>query len=969
MKKENIMNTFSHSLVPLLMTLSAAAFGQSSISANFAAPLILPAMRSSKYIAKPQGKRVPSHSAMTAAMTTPRVKYRLRTLPNGLTVCSVENHKSPTVAIQVWYQVGGKNDPEGKSGFAHLFEHLMFKATRNMKAEMMDRLTEEVGGENNAYTAEDRTVYHETVPSNYLETLLWAEADRMGNLVVDDPNFLSERAVVEEEFRQSVLAPPYGRLNEYVHQHSYKVHPYQRGVIGSIDNLDAAKLEDVRQFHTVFYRPDNAVLIVAGDFDPTKLDTWVDRYFGRIPKPAGEIPRVTVKEPARTGEQRFDETGPNVPLPAVVINYLVPPAADSDAPILDVAEVILSRGKSSRLYQSLIYNSHVASRASARADLRTDTGLFEFTTIAAGGKTVEEAEKATIDEIERLKTEPVSAKELDKARNQLVADALRSRETAAGQAFAMGEALVTLADPERVNTDIARLQAVTAADIQRVALKYFTQENRLVVHYTSGPAEQGGASRTAPVTVTEPSAAVTPLETPPPPAAPGHSAVLKTAEKTLKNGLRVIVVSRPGTGLVTLDAEVKAGVVDDPPSAAGLAEFTASLLTRGTQSRSASQIAEEAEALGGSVRSGAGMDSSTVSLSVLSARLADAMPLYTDVLLHPAFTPKEQDRLRSEDLDGLTVGLRAPGTLARYVASRVIFGDTRYGHQPGGTPESLKAIRPSDVTDFYHNAYTPQHTVLVFGGDITPAAAFALAEKYFSGWSGSNTPKVLTPNSISASTARRVIVVDKPDAGQAAVLLVRTGVRRADPNYEIARVANSVLGEGYSARLNQEIRVKRGLSYGASSRFEEWRDGGLFIASAQTRNDAVPEVAALLESELSRLSAEGVSEEELIPRKAALSGNYSRRVETGAGLTGAVASLLVYDLSLSSLNTYLTKVQAVTSAQIKTFAENRLNMAQASIVIVGDGRKFLTALRQKYPATEVIPIADLDLNRATLRKP
>ena len=248
--------------------------------------------------------------------------------------------------------------------------------------------------------------------------------------------------------------------------------------------------------------------------------------------------------------------------------------------------------------------------------------------------------------------------------------------------------------------------------------------------------------------------------------------------------------------------------------------------------------------------------------------------------------------------------------------------------------------------------------MLVFGGDITPAAAFALAQKYFGSWQGNSNQHTSTPSSLLASLpaqpGRRVVVVDKPDAGQAAVLLICPGIRRADPNYEIARVANGVLGEGYSARLNQEIRVKRGLSYGANSRFEEWREGGLFVASAQTRNDAVPEVASLLDAELSRLSAEDVSDGELLPRKAALSGNYSRRLETGAGLTDAVASLAVYGLPLASLNAYLSKVQAVTPAQVKTFAAQQLNSSQASLVIVGDGRRFLAALRQKYPQTEVI---------------
>src|SRR5713101_2124571 len=244
----------------------------------------------------------------------PRVNYRERTLANGLRVLTVMDKSSPTVAINVWYHVGSKDDPDHRSGFAHLFEHIMFKSTRNMKAEMMDRLTEDVGGNNNAFTEDDVTVYYEVIPSNYLETLLWAEADRLSGLTVDEENFKSERAVVEEEYRQSYLAPPNGRFFYVLDQKSFTAHPYKRPTIGSIEDLDAATIENVRKFHETYYRPDNATLIVVGDFEPKQLDAFVDKYFAMIPKPTLPLPRVDVKEPARTGEKRFMEYAPNVPL-------------------------------------------------------------------------------------------------------------------------------------------------------------------------------------------------------------------------------------------------------------------------------------------------------------------------------------------------------------------------------------------------------------------------------------------------------------------------------------------------------------------------------------------------------------------------------------------------------------------------------------------------------------------------------
>src|SRR6266478_8108287 len=413
----------------------------------------------------------------------PQLTFRERTLANGLQVLSAVDRSSPTVAINVWYHVGSKDDPDQRSGFAHLFEHIMFKSTKNMKSEMMDRLTEDVGGNNNAYTADDVTVYYEVVPSNYLETLLWAEADRLSGLTVDEESFHSERAVVEEEFRQSILAPPYGKFFYALDQKSYNTHPYKRPTIGSIQDLDAATVENVQKFHTTYYRPDNATLLVVGDFDPKQLDAWVDKYFAPIPKPGLPLPRVETKEPARNGEKRFTEYGKNVPLSAVGLTYLIPSEKSEDAPALEMTNIILSRGRSSRLYQSLVYQQQLAQTVNANADLREDAGLFYLTAILAAGKKPEDAEASLRAEIKKLQDAPVSAAELEKAKNQIITSELHQRETNLGKAQALGGAAVLLGDPNRVNTDLERLQAVTAADVQRVAQKYFTDENRYVFYY------------------------------------------------------------------------------------------------------------------------------------------------------------------------------------------------------------------------------------------------------------------------------------------------------------------------------------------------------------------------------------------------------------------------------------------------------------------------------------------------------
>ncbi len=435
----------------------------------------------------------PAASAPTAtapsatALRIPPIVYRERKLANGLTVLSVPQHTSPTVSVQVWYRVGSKDDPAGRSGFAHLFEHMMFKGTKYMKNEQLDRMTEDVGGSNNAFTGDDMTAYHEVVPSNHLERLLWAEAERMAHLNVDEGNFKSERAVVQEELRQRVLAQPYGRFFNAIPQASYAVHPYQRPGIGSIEELDAASLDDVRAFHATYYRPDNAVLIVAGDFEPAQLDAWVDRYFNPIAAPASAIPRVTAVEPPRSADKRVDITAPSVPLPAVAITWLAPPAGDADIPALKIAAALLGSGESSRLHQALVYRQQLASSVGFEADVRVDTGLLTAYAVATDGRSIAQVTRALETEIARLADQPASAAEIDKIRTQLVTGALIERQTPEGLAMALGQAAIVDGDAARANTELDALQAVTAADVQRVTRRYITGAHKVVIEYRAQP--------------------------------------------------------------------------------------------------------------------------------------------------------------------------------------------------------------------------------------------------------------------------------------------------------------------------------------------------------------------------------------------------------------------------------------------------------------------------------------------------
>lgn len=916
--------------------------------------------------------------AARAADAVPPIAYKTRTLANGLKVLWSQDRTTPNVSVQVWYQVGSKDDPDGRSGFAHLFEHMMFKATRNLPAESIDRMTEDVGGLNNASTYDDFTNYYEVVPANHLERLLWVESERMGSLVVDDAGFKSERDVVKEELRQRVLADPYGRLfSLMLPEATYARHPYRRPGIGSIEELDAATIDDVRAFHAARYRPDNAALIVVGAFDEAELQRWVDKYFGSLKRPAEPIARVSTVEPARTGPGVFNGYGPNVPLPATAITWLGPDARSPDAAALKVLDAVLSSGKSSRLYDSLVYDKQIAAQIFSSADLPADPGMFLVGAIMASGHSVQEGETALLAEVARLQAQPPSDAELNEARNELVTGQLRERETVEGRGFALGYALMTTGDAATANSELSEIQAVTGAQVQAAARKYLAADRRMTIFYRPESERPPGAAATAAAAPRASARYAGPVVTlapegqrvaPPPVHDPVEPVLPKPAERTLANGLRVVVARSSDLPLVTASLIVKAGAWADPPGLAGAAGMAAGMLTEGTRTRSAQQIAREVEALGASLSSDGGLESSAVSLNVMPDKLAPAMAVMADVARNPAFAAEELERQRQQALDALSVAYQEPGSLAGFAAAPVIFAGTPFGHAAEGTPASLKALTPAELSRIHQAYYRPDNAILVLAGDLSADDGFRLAEQAFGDWTRPSAPLPPQPQ-VSPSPKPRTVIIDLPGTGQAAVTVAKLAIARSDPDYYPGLVANTVLGGGYSARLNQEIRIKRGLSYGAGSSLTPRRTVGTFSARAQTKNESAPEVLDLIRGEMARLGQAPAGADELKARKSVLIGGFGRQLATTSGLAGVLGNLAFFGVPLDEVGAYTGKVEAVTPDQAQAFAKRVLDPAQASVIVVGDAKGFLDGLKARAPAVEVIPAAELDLDQPTLRAP
>jgi zinc protease len=455
------------------------------------------------------------------------------------------------------------------------------------------------------------------------------------------------------------------------------------------------------------------------------------------------------------------------------------------------------------------------------------------------------------------------------------------------------------------------------------------------------------------------------VDSPPPPAAPPETHFAQPKETKLDNGLRVIVAQRPGLPLLAAQFVLNSGAEADAPNLAGTASMTGALLTKGTESMSAPQIADAIESLGGDISSGAGWDESSASVIVMSKNAEPALTILADVILHPAFKQEEIDRLRKQRLDGLRVAMEQPGSVANYVTERVVFGAGEYGHAAGGTIESLEKMRRDDVVDFYKNHYASENAALILVGDITLEQGKDYAQKFFGQWK-SVRPATKSAAKTGAEQKPQNVVIDMPQAGQAAVTASKPAINRASPDYYSGLVANAALGNGFNSRLNREIRIKRGLSYGARSSLDARRETGPFTASTQTKNESAAEVASLLIGEMKRLVTEPVQGEELKSRQAVLTGNYARSLETNEGFAERLASLAAYNLPLERLNEFIPKINAVATKEVTAFAEKYFGTP--SLVIAGKAPAFLDALKKDFPSIKVIAQKDLDLNSPELVK-
>jgi len=894
-------------------------------------------------------------------------KYRLQ---NGLEVIVHVDHAVPIVHVEVWYKVGSKDEAPGKTGFAHLFEHMMFQGTKHIPEDAYFKYLGQAGASaRNGATSTDRTNYFETLPASELELGLWLESSRMGFLL-DRPSFRAtfenQRDVVKNERRQRIENAPLGGVARVELEALFPPnHPYHHEVMGSMKDLDAATEADIRAFFNRTYAPNNAVLLIAGDLDVARVKGLVDKYFGPIPAgPAVErqpVPPI----PAATGERR-------IPMEAKVnlarglqawntVAYFAPGDAE-----LDLLANVLGGGKSSRLYRRLVLELKIAQSVSAVHISRLLGGTFEITYVPLQGHTLAELETVINQELEKLRAQPVEVAELERARNEIKTDLVRSLDTLQGLAGHLLTYDVFAGDPAYLDRDVARYDAATPEVLQKWAAQILRNKARVTIDVEPNSNAPIMGRLVSPASWQERPAVIAPVaekttarQTPDAefrhklPAA-GEKTPFKVPEVKrfrLKNGLRVILAESHKLPLVGVEMVVRTGNGANPPDKAGLADLVADMLDEGTATRSATAIAEEIAQLGATLSTNATWDASSLSVSALSENIDRALEVWTDVLLQPSFSEEDLARVRENLLSTLARRKDSPPLVAGLTFARALYGQRHpYGWPANGTEESVRRLTRGDVQAFFQEYYRPNNAVLVVAGDIKEAELRAKMEKRLAGWKAKPIPAVKISKA-PAVEATRIFLVDKAGAPQSSIRLGLVGIERKSPDYYRALVMNQILG-GTFKRLTLNLRETKGWTYGVASMFEArrtpgpWTAGGEFVANHTA--DSVTEIL----KEISLLRTDEVGDRELKETKDEIVRAFPARFATANQVAAQMAALAVYDLPDKDLENFSARIASVTAADVRKTAQKYLRPDHLVVVVVGDRTTIEPSLRK---------IADVDL--------
>ncbi|MBB4842900.1 zinc protease [Paucibacter oligotrophus] len=888
------------------------------------------------------------------------VKFEKIRLANGFEVILVEDHRLPLVAFNLWVHAGPQNEAKGQTGFAHLFEHLLFAGTKHIPRGEADKIVEAAGGTDaNGSTNFDRTNYFFTLPSNQLELGLWIKSDMLGYMIdkVDAVALANQQDVVRNERRQSVENRPYGIVEEAVYQALFpEGHPYRATVIGSHADIQSIKLEDVKAFSRTYYRPNNATLVLAGDFKPAEAKQLLQKYFGTL-KAGGPVPPAQAAQPLITAEKRV-KVSDRIELSRLNLAWHTPAIFQPGDADLDVAGYILGGGKASRLHKKLVYETQLAQTVQVAQESLALGSVFGVEVVARPGKSLDEIEALVDAQLAELVQTPPSNEELQRALAAIETNLLSRMEKVGTLADLMNHYNQMAGDPGFVGQDLARYRAVTPESVRAAVIKYLGKQKRVVVQATPGDK-------------------VLAAEVPTPPMPTGKAPALSAAERAqlnpnepwrnkqpkagkalalslpsgkriaLSNGLTLVHVPKPGLPLVSASLIVRAGQLNNPAGQPGLAGFTASMLQEGTQTRSAQQLADQIANLGAQLSSAASLEDSRIELSSLKSNFRQGLALLADVAQHPAFSEEELQRKKAARLAALAQQREQPAAVAAVIANQAIYGE---GHPLAfsalGNEAAIQATDAAALRQFWQQQYRPEQAALVIAGDVSEAEARELAESLFGAWKPAAAAQVQAPAIPQAKPgAARVIVVDKPGAPQTALAVVSAGPLAKDPQAAAIQVMNSALGGAFTSRINHQLREVKGYTYGIYSNYQMGRQVGDFAIRGSVRTDVTGAALKDMFAEIAAVRAQGLQPAEVERARNAQLLTLPGLLATNHVVAASFAGFWSRGFGEDYVAQLPARFAAVTPASVLQAAKTHVDAEGLIVVAVGDKAKILPQLQ------------------------
>ncbi len=887
---------------------------------------------------------------LASAATPIDIPYTLRQLDNGLTVVVHEDRKAPIVAVNVWYHVGSKNEVRGRTGFAHLFEHLMFQGSENLKGEYLNTLQELGATDLNGTTFFDRTNYFQTVPSNALDTALWLESDRMGHFKesITQAKLDEQRGVVQNEKRQGDNQP-YGKVFEEILRNLFPPeHPYSWETIGSMDDLNAASLADVKKWFETYYGASNAVVVIAGDVGTEEAFAKAEKYFGDI-APGPALGRFEEWIPSHDQVRRWSLRD-QVAQPRLYLAWTGPRWGTKDAALLELASAILAGDKNSRLYQRLVYRDQIASDVEFGTLALEIAGITYLQVSAQPGVSLERLETVVNEEFARFLRSGPTARELERVKTQRRAAFVRGLEKVggfSGKSGVLAESTVYGGSPDAWKPGYAAVEAATGSELQAVVAKWVTQAPFVL---TVEPAEKFAAGGTG----ADRSQVPQPV---------GDLPVTFPAFRraTLSNGLQLIVVERPGLPVVGLRLVLDAGYAADQSARPGTASLTMAMLDEGTKSRDALEISEQLALLGASLSAGSSLDTSSVNLSALADKLEPALRIFADVVLNPSFPQNELDRLRKVYLAALSQEKTQPTSMALRVVPKLLYGTGHAYAQPltgTGTEATLAALTRDDLVRFHTEWFRPNHATLIAVGPITVASLSAQLEPLLQAWQPGSIPAKAIAD-VTPRSSNTLYLVDKPGADQSVIFAGQLLPSRATPDDLAIATMNDVLGGKFTARLNMNLREAKHWSYGAYSFTYDARGQRPFLAYAPVQSDKTAEAVTEIRNEIAGMAGKRPATPEevaLVKRTNTLS--LPGQWETGGAVLGSISEIVEFGLPDSYWQSYAGTIRNLTPEQVNKAARDYLRPDDLVLVVVGDRKVIEPGL--KALGFDTIQLVDAD---------